>query len=361
MNDHLIIDSGNGFNNAVLLSNGKTKSLNFPSFRAKVTGESVQLPGGLNVVDFTWDEWNGTRFVVGDMAMILNAGDIEVHHGKTRIGNEFQHFMAAHAGAMLGIKDGIVDLTIFVPPGQFNEYKQHIIDMYEGKPVEITLKGDKRPRCWKWGKVTVRPEGATAVACLLLDSDGQPQDADLVKGRLLVLDGGMHTFDVVEVVNGALNVNGFDTASYENAGLYYHIHRHLLQTYKKRHSYLTIGHIDAAIRNGIGGGGYILDPENLGINIEENVQALAYNYANWLTNNILDTNYGRLEPYRRVLLVGGIDNIAGSVLRGIFNNDKSMKIIDPKKVPQLKKLDAVNMNVEAAKRIVLAQQQKAGK
>ena len=76
--------------------------------------------------------------------------------GANRYGNEFHQFLVAVALAKLGVKEGAVDLTVFAPPGLFNDMKPHIKKRFTegGGEVTIQLSGDKKPRKWHYENVT---------------------------------------------------------------------------------------------------------------------------------------------------------------------------------------------------------------
>lgn len=351
MADHLgSVDCGNGGTNGVLAeANGKVKSYFSPTFRAPTDGQTLVLDGGIKTMDYEWVKWNGQKYVVGDTAMRLNSDSVETHRGINRYGNEFQQFHVAHALAKLGIKDGTVHLVLFCPPGLYAQVADNMKKQFMSSPVEIQLSGDKKPRSWKYEKVTVLPEGVGAAACVLFDQHGNAKNADVMAGRFLVMDGGVQTFDVLEFTNGSLNPNSLQHATYPE-GMYKHIMLPILTHYQKSYSYLNIGHVDAAIRKGLVTGEFILDPDNIARDIGEMVERLSEKYAGYLSNNIIDGDYDGLNSVRLAYPIGGWDNLCGKYIRNWYGE----KIIDSKKVDTIRKLDPVDINAVGGLRFVLA-------
>src|SRR5690606_34401855 len=129
---------------------------------------------------------------------------LERHMGSNRYGNEFHQFLTALAIAKMGVKEGKVDLTTFIPPGLFNELKANVEKRFmdDGGKVEIKLKGDKKPRQFRYSRVTVLPEGIGAAACFVLDDNGEIVPSDVLSGEVVVLDIGAHTLDALQLSNG---------------------------------------------------------------------------------------------------------------------------------------------------------------
>lgn len=352
MVDYIIsVDAGNGGTNAVMAqSGGKYKSYYAPSYRASTDGQTLTMPGGIKVMEYEWIDWNGRKYVVGDTAMRLGSDDVETHRGDNRYGNEFHQMLVAHAVAQLGVKEGTVHLVLFCPPGIYETTKDLIKKRFMESPVDIRLSGDKKPRKWTYEQITVLPEGVGAAACILIDQNGVLVNSDVMAGRFLVLDGGAQTFDVIEFANG--NVNPRVLKTYKNQGVIKHIIQPILTHYQKVYGYLNIGHVDSAIRRGLVTGDYILDPDNAAIDIKPTLMKLEADYAGWVANTVIDGDLDRADAYRRIMCIGGFENLCGSYMHGWYGD----KLIDFKKVETLKKIDPVDVNAVGGLRFVLAQQ-----
>jgi hypothetical protein len=224
-------DTGNGNVNAVLVADGKEKTICLPSIRAAVSGASLGL-GGKFEVDYRWAEWGGQRYAVGDDALTLNRQGIERHMGAARYASEHHRFLTAYALARLGVKSGTVDLTLMCPPALFADNKQAMIDTYKANPVEITIQGDKKPRSWVYNSVTIWPEGFPAVACFMLAPDGSKAASNLMAADVLVLDCGAFTANAFIVTNGKFNPAGLSKSTFENGGGDAHIRQPLLEAVK---------------------------------------------------------------------------------------------------------------------------------
>lgn len=350
------VDCGNGGTNGVIQNeDGKIKSFYAPSYRATTDGKTLSMSGGMGVMKYDYIEWYGRKYVVGDTAMRLGSDDVETHRGDNRYGNEMQAMLIANALANLGVKDGEVDLTVFAPPGIYEQVKDFMKEQLMKEPVEIRLSSDKKPRCWKYSAVHVLPEGIGMAACLLLDEHGAVRNSEYMEGRVLLMDGGAQTFDTLEILNGNINPNQLKHATYKNHGIIRHIIEPILQHYQERNlNYLNIGHVDAAIRRGVVTGEYILDPDNVAINIEPAITELSNAYAEWISNEVIDGKFGSLNAYRRAYLFGGVANLCMERMSNMYPT----KLIDTRKIPALKKIDPVDMNAIGGLRLAIARSAK---
>src|SRR4051812_39809341 len=162
------VDCGNGNTSAMLAS--PKKSISFPSIRTRITSQTLGL--GQGELDFTSAVWHDNTYAVGDDALILNRQVIDRHMGQNRYGGEHHQFLTAYALARLGVKSGNIDLTLLCPPAMYNDLKKTMQDAYSKQSVEITLKGDKKPREWSYNSVSILPEGYAAAGCFMLDANG---------------------------------------------------------------------------------------------------------------------------------------------------------------------------------------------
>src|SRR4051812_45483617 len=174
MSDYIAsVDAGNGGTNAVLSQPKGYKSFYEPSVRATAEGEQLGLGKGWEL-EYDYVDWDGHRYVTGDDVIRVSRRQLERHMGANRYGNEFHQMLVAHALARLGVKSGTVDLTLFAPPGLFNDLKPFIKERFgqRGGKVEISLKGDKKPRKFQYDQVTLWPEGIGAAFCFAVDDKG---------------------------------------------------------------------------------------------------------------------------------------------------------------------------------------------
>ena len=196
------VDCGNG-NTCAMLA-GSKKSISFASIRTRITSQTLGLGQG-HELDFTSAVWHGDTYAVGDDALILNRQGIDRHMGANRYGGEHHQFLTAYALARLGIKSGSVDITLLCPPAMYNDLKKPMTDAYSKQGVEITLKGDKKPREWSYNSVSVLPEGYAAVGCFMLDSSGNKSPlASKLAGDVVLLDVGAYTANVFRLHNGRI-------------------------------------------------------------------------------------------------------------------------------------------------------------
>src|SRR5690606_21916256 len=257
MADYLVsCDAGNGGTNAVMaLDKGRYRSVYFPSVRAAATGASLGLGKDLEL-DYTYVDWYSHRYVVGEDVLRVTRRHMERHMGKNRYGNEMHQFLVAVALAQLGIRQGGVDLTLFAPPGMYLEAKQLIEQRFGSQDgsVEITLKGERKPRRWTYERLTVWPEGIGAVACFILDDNGDMADSDMLDGETVGIAAGAYTLDALKLVNGNFNPEALEFATWEDGGVKAHILDPILRTVRQQgedFSLLTADDVDRVIRLGL--------------------------------------------------------------------------------------------------------------
>ncbi|MEO8613065.1 MAG: ParM/StbA family protein, partial [Chloroflexota bacterium] len=299
-------DTGNGNVNAMLAK--AKKSITFPSIRARVTSQELKIGKGYEL-DYTWADWEGQRYAVGDDALTLNRQGIDRHMGAARYGGEHHRFLTAYALARLGIKSGSVDLTLMLPPAMLNENKQSLIEAYSKQPVVITLKGDKKPREWRYESVTVWPEGFAAVGCFMLDASGAKSAlAAKLAGEVLLLDCGAYTANVFRLHNGTFNPADLPFASIQNGGGNTHIRLPLLEWVQGGggdFTAVTVDDLDRVIRLGSVSGDYKLAFGRSEVDLKQMLDYLSQQYANWLANNALDTRFDGLRDINAILIIGG--------------------------------------------------------
>ena len=154
--------------------------------------------------------------MVGDDVIRVTRRHLERHHGAQRYGDEFHQFLVAVAVGQLGVKEGAVDLTLFAPPGMYQQAQSLILKRFREHKgqVGIQFKGDRQPRRFAYEKVTVYPEGIGAAACFILDNKGQPVATEVLDGDVIILDMGVYTLDALKLVDGNFNPEGLEHATW---------------------------------------------------------------------------------------------------------------------------------------------------
>jgi len=304
------VDAGNGGTNAVLVKGrGRPKRYYEPSVRAVATGDSLGLGEDLEI-QYDYVDWYGHRYVTGDDVVRVTRRNLEHHLGANRYGNEFHQFLVAVALAKLGVSRGSVDLTVFAPPGMYNELRPEIQErfMEEGGEVTIRRKGDKRPRAWHYETVTVWPEGIGAAACFILDSKGDFVESDVFAGETVLLDIGVYTLDALKLVDGNFNPEALEHATWEDAGLNVHLRQPILRAVKAHSdefASLTVDDIDLVIRQGLTGQDYTLRVAGYEADLSPLVDKHRERYAGWIANTICDGVFNGFRGIKSVILVGG--------------------------------------------------------
>jgi Actin like proteins N terminal domain/Archaeal actin homologue MreB-like, C-terminal len=354
------VDAGNGGTNAVLArSGGNHKIFYEPSVRAAASGETLGL-GKEWEMDYDYVDWNGHRYVTGDDVIRVTRRALERHMGINRYGNEFHQFLVALALAKLGVKDGTVDLTLFAPPGLYNQLKTHIEHafMSDKGTVTIRMKGDKKPRQWRYEHVTVWPEGIGAAACFVLDDRGKVAPSDVLNGEVVILDLGAHTLDALKLVNGNFNAESLQHATWEAGGVHVHVREPILRAVKKQgddFANLTVDDVDLVIRAGLVSEDYSLRVAGYEIDLKPMMDKYRERYAEWIANNIGDGVFDGFRGIKSVILVGGGAVLVEDYLKKWYGD----KILDRKKHETTKKLHPVDMNAIGGIRFALARLKKA--
>jgi Actin like proteins N terminal domain len=360
MADHVIsVDAGNGGTNAVLSRKGGYSSVYFPSVRASATGDTLGLGADLEL-QYDFVDWNGHRYIVGDDVIRVTRRNLERHMGLNRYANEMQQFLIAVAIGKLGVTKGTVDLTLFAPPGAYNQLKPDIIKrlMEDKGEVEIHFKGDKKARSWHYESVTVWPEGVGAAACFILDDKGELVKSDVLVGDTVVLDMGAYTLDALKLTDGNFNPEALQYATWENGGIHAHIREPILSVIKKKaddFANVTVDDIDQVIRTGLEKGDYTLRAAGLTVDVKPLVDKYRERYAEWIANNIGDGVFNSFRGVKSVILVGG----GTTLIRDHMLKWYGDKILDPKQNPSTAKVHPVDMNAVGGLRFALLRLKKA--
>ena len=354
------VDAGNGGTNAVLVKGTSRYKYHYePSVRAAATGDSLGLGKRLEL-DYNYVDWYGHRYVTGDDVIRITRRHLERHVGTNRYGNEFHRFLVAVALAKLGVRRGTVDLTVFAPPGMYNELnpiiQEHFLES-EGQ-VTISLKKDKRPRKWEYEQVTVWPEGIGAAACFILDNKGEFIQSDVLAGESVLLDIGVFTLDALKLVDGNFNPEALEHATWEDAGLNVHIRQPLLRAVKEHSdefANLTVDDIDYVLRRGLAAGDYTLRAAGLEVDLKALFDKHSERYAGWIANNICDGVFNGFRGVRSVILVGGGVELVEDWLKEWYGD----KILSRDQHATTRNIHPVDMNAVGGLRLSLMRQRQA--
>lgn len=301
-------DTGNGNTNAIVkVEGGREKSLCISSIRAKVSSQTLGL-GKRAELDYVWAEINGVRYAFGDDCLMVNRAEIDRHMGEKRYLHEHHRSLTAYALARLGVKNGTVDLTLMCPPRLYNDLKDGMIASYMDSPVEILLRGDKKPRTWEYSSVIIWPEGFAALACFMLDKNGGVAASEIMAGDVVILDTGAHTANAFIAHNGKFNSAHLVHSSIEHGGGDTHIRTPLLEWVRGlggELSAVTTDDIDRVLRLASASGDYTLRFGLASVDLLPALQPLALDYAHWLSNNVIDSRFNALRGINRLLIVGG--------------------------------------------------------
>jgi hypothetical protein len=356
------IDTGNGGTKGELAkgSGGGRKSHYEPSVRASATGDTLGINGAIGELSYDYADWNGHRYVTGDDVIRITRRGLERHMGSNRYGNEMHQFLTALALAKMGVKEGSVDLTTFAPPGLFAELKPQIEQRFlaDKGQVEIKLKGDKKPRIWRYSTVTVWPEGIGAAACFVLDDSGELVPSDVLSGEVVVLDIGAHTLDALLLSNGNFNPESLQHATWEEGGVHVHIREPILRAVKKHSdefANVTVDDIDRVIRLGSVSGDYTLQAAGYEVDLKPLLDKHRSRYAEWIANNIGDGVFNQFRGIKSIILVGGAGLVEDELKKWYGD-----KMLDRKKHKTTAKLHPIDMNAIGGLRFALARQ-KQGK
>ncbi len=301
-------DAGNGWAACYRIVNGKVKSHGIPHARARVTGTKLNSDlGSQNVADYA--DFMGQRYGYGDGIWNLTDAPIDLHQNTARrYGGPMQLFLLLVNIASLNVKSGS-ELTVIVPapPGLLNEVGPQIkkaILAGEGGQGDgiwhIQLRTDKKPREYKFIRVITLPEGAGAFAAYRFTLDGElatlndKDGADVLAGRVAVLDLGAGTGDTYSIFDGNLNPDAIAHATDDRAGVIHNLLKPLLSEVMDavpHAKHLTTAHIDSTLRQYVVSG----TPEAVNIrvsgktiNIEKAILANCERYAEWVAANKLD-------------------------------------------------------------------------
>jgi hypothetical protein len=334
------------------LGNGKYRSAYFPSVRAAATGDTLGLGKDLEL-DYQYVDWYGHRYVVGDDVLRVTRRHMERHSGPNRYGNELHQMLIATAVAQLGVKEGGVDLTLFAPPGIYVDARKTMEERIRtAGDVAIQLKGDRKSRTFNYDHITIWPEGVGAVACFILDENGDLVESDVLDGETLVMDLGFYTLDALKMVNGNFNPEELEHATFEQGGVMSHVLEPILRVVRKQgedFSMLTADDVDRVIRLGLVSEDYTLKVAGYELDLGPLVEKHRERYAEWIANNIVDNVFAGFRGIKSVILVGGGALLVEDHLREWYGD----KLLNRKKQSATRKIHPVDFNAVGGLRFAL--------
>jgi hypothetical protein len=335
-------DAGNGWAACYRIVAGKVKQHGIPHARARVTGTTLNSDlGTQNIADYA--DFGGQRYGYGDGIWQLTDYPIDLHQNTARrYGGNMHLFLLLVNLAEMNVKSGS-ELTVIVPapPGLLNQVgpqiKKSILDGESGKGDglwSIRLRRDKQPRVYKFIRVVTVPEGAGAFAAYRFDLSGQTvplpdkHGADMLGGRVAVLDLGAGTGDTYTIVDGNFNPDALGHATDDRAGVIHNLLRPILDDihkYVPEATHLTTAHVDSVLRRYMAArnndereGAATLRASGKLINIEKAILMNCERYAEWIGANKLDPLWAAGTD--AVIMAGGGWSYIESFIRGWYPN-----------------------------------------
>lgn len=341
------IDAGHGGTNSATYT-GNSKRLRtdyFPSVRAKAYGHSLNLGKG-HELQYEFYDYNGERYVAGDDVVRVTDEMKERHHGGNRYGGEFHSFLVAVALNRLKVPSGPVRLVMFAPPSLYNIAREQVNTNFP-KVLEIKPSSNKQPKIWEIVSIDMIPEGLGAISAVLFDDKGAHVGSDIFDGNVLTIDIGLYTLDAVLTVDGGFNQESLKRATFEKHGLKHHVFVPILEHVNQVQGFegATIDHIDMALRH----------PERkvvigtFAIPLGELFDQMFDRYANWIANEVIDTEFNGLKTINRVITVGGGANDVDGFLRKWYPN---RDIMEKDKHPLTRNIHPTNFSVIGGLRLV---------
>jgi len=366
-------DTGNGMCNVFVRDNsGRIHGFQLPSIRASVTGDSLGL--GKRELSFEWVETPEGRFVVGDDVMRISRRRVEMHQSLLRYGDGVHMFLTdvtiAKIMQKFHVKPEPIDLTVFCPPGVYARRKNKIKKEFLDHRAYIQFKRDKNPRTWTYRSVTVWPEGLGAIACFVLNENGEQVPTNALSGRNLVIDLGVLTSDHFIIQDGQFNPEAFQTST--DGGIKSHVLLPVLRDLQRESSqfdHFNWCDIDEVLRRWLKRKStcfpsksrnpcdkckqdcQLYGPQNT-VKLGRMFESRCNLYANWVANVIIDTGYEASRTCRSVIVVGGGAALIQKHLRQMYGD----LIFDHSAVETLKGVRLMDMNAAGGLRMALANQ-----
>mgnify|MGYP000154945751 CR=1 FL=1 len=228
-------DAGNGKVSVWRLVNGHLQHFMMPNARSRVTGYSLSKEVTADSDKVVYADFMGARYGVGEGIWEQTDNPVQTFsNSRDRYGSDYHIFQVLVAIALMGVEtEEPLTLIISAPPGLVNEVapliKGHFLNGESGMRDghwSIKLSAEKEARTYHIAKVIVVPEGAGSFAAYAFDANGndapvahEGRGHDLLAGRVLVLDGGMGTFDSYIIQDGKLASQSIQHATDSNFGI----------------------------------------------------------------------------------------------------------------------------------------------
>ncbi len=305
-----VADIGNGLCNAVSVKgDGSCRASTYSaSTRVLISPIKLQSPEIQSMMQkFDLYTWNGQTYAFGDDVAMFRREQIERNYGNRRYGEDAHQFMVAASLLNMGVA-GDVDLTLFIPPGRFNEMKDSVIKAFMGKTVHIavaTRHGMDFEATLTYKNVRVLPEGVGVVFCNRYRPDGSPDDTLLkyLNGEIGIIDFGRNTVDFWIMVNGMFDPTAIK--SVDDFGVQHEIIEPILRALtelNRDYAYILPEEIDAAIRDG---SFKFTAPNGQIVNFKKTYDKLQIAYADRVSTEVIQPHMRSLEGMGGAHLLGG--------------------------------------------------------
>lgn len=353
------VESGNG---ETLVLGGKTP-VSFPSIIAPMHANTLGMEGEMNV---EWFEYNGVRYIVGADVLKGARDQFNQHLGGNRYGDDVQIALIMRGLAMSGIRNGSVDIVVYAPPGMYWHARHKYKRVLEGKNEEtgetwdmgqhtVLLKGDKRPRKFRIGRVVVLPESFAIGNLFALDARGRvAKDQSAMDGRVLILDIGYLTADGATITDGEFDLANLLSATNDTLGIQRNVLSAIheaLRSDDARFASLLPEDIDRVIRHGMTFDDWTLRHAGLETSIKEDVIACTKPWAVRVANLMIDSIMTSRSGYRGFYVIGGGAHLIGETLRDMYEG-AAAPFLDYRAFAHTKDVDPLHVNAEAGLRFM---------
>lgn len=330
MNNYTVsVDAGNGHVSAILDSGKRPKFARFPSARFEIKNRKSFGQGGELQIERVG--WNDIFYAVGDDALSVTREEPERHiGGPNRYGRDLHQHLVATAIARLGIKEGQVDLILYLPP-KYYDVKDRVQLAFMAQPV-VTITLDGTEHTFEYTSVTILPEGLSAVGCFAADATGKPINADdVLGGRVWMIDLGCFTTDVWEFINGQHNIETVTTM--ENLGTHRLLREPLAERLDARPE-----DIDAMLMNS-SNGTYVLDTGSGARDVTPEVRQRLELYVDTIRRDVFDNMLREFKDTHHAILTGGGAHLMPAYLRDVYG-----PLLDISKHVKPKSIQPADMN-----------------
>lgn len=304
------VDAGNGgINAASRKGDGTCHASHFSaSGRVEISPEEFddpQLKKMMHRVDLY--KWKGRTYAYGDDVAYFRRHTIERNSGNLRYGEDAHQMYVAASLANMGVH-GDVDVTLFLPPGKYNDQKETLIKAFHGQThfIEVsTAEGVEYEAVIKYKNVRVLPEGIGVVFCNRYDQNGKPDDSLLnyLSGEVVFNDIGKYTSDVVVVNNGKFDPTAIRT--YDDFGMNSQVIMPIHEALGKQNKdwkYILPEEIDFAIREGTYS---FMSPSGQVVKFAKLYEKQMKSFADIYATEIIQKQYRGYEGMAGGIYIGG--------------------------------------------------------